>query len=184
MLLVRHGESEFNKAFKKNKVDPGIPDPALTPLGLKQMRRSGKYLKAGSVTKLFSSPYRRALESCTILNQHLNLTIVISSLIREQFGFSCDIGSTSDKLQEAWPLIDFADLPCTWWPDSPESDEDVKKRTLVFIEDVKTSPDFDSTLVVCHWGVIRALTGLSVGNGAIVKIPKSGEPSVVYSPDV
>ena len=30
MILIRHGESEFNVVFNKTRVDPGIPDPALT----------------------------------------------------------------------------------------------------------------------------------------------------------
>ena len=33
MILIRHGQSEFNLHFSATRIDPGIPDPKLTPLG-------------------------------------------------------------------------------------------------------------------------------------------------------
>ena len=39
MFIVRHGESQFNRAFKKNRRDPGIIDPELTTLGIQQIKK-------------------------------------------------------------------------------------------------------------------------------------------------
>jgi broad specificity phosphatase PhoE len=36
MFLLRHGQSYFNLHFSATRVDPGIGDPGLTPLGLTQ----------------------------------------------------------------------------------------------------------------------------------------------------
>ncbi len=36
MFLLRHGQSYFNLHFTRTRVDPGIEDPELTPLGLEQ----------------------------------------------------------------------------------------------------------------------------------------------------
>ena len=36
MILLRHGQSEFNLAFTQTRRDPGIKDPKLTPLGHEQ----------------------------------------------------------------------------------------------------------------------------------------------------
>jgi glucosyl-3-phosphoglycerate phosphatase len=36
MFLLRHGQSYFNQLFNATRVDPGIEDPELTPLGLEQ----------------------------------------------------------------------------------------------------------------------------------------------------
>lgn len=184
MFVVRHGESKFNKAFRETGVDPGIPDPPLTNIGIKQIQSSANYLLGSHVTKLLSSPYRRTLETSAILNQRFNLNIEINSLVREQFGFSCDIGSSRDALQKSWPFIDFSSLKQKWWPDKSESAEDVKNRTVPFFDALKTSPDFCSTLVISHWGVVRALAGISVGNGTIVKLSRLGAATIVHTPDL
>jgi len=36
MFLLRHGQSYFNLYFSETRVDPGIEDPELTPLGALQ----------------------------------------------------------------------------------------------------------------------------------------------------
>ena len=38
MILLRHGQSEFNAAFNATRVDPGIPDPRLTEEGKRQVQ--------------------------------------------------------------------------------------------------------------------------------------------------
>ena len=40
MILIRHGESEFNAAVNRTGKSPGIPDPKLTALGHQQARRT------------------------------------------------------------------------------------------------------------------------------------------------
>ena len=36
MMLIRHGQSEFNAGFGASRIDPGIADPSLTPEGTRQ----------------------------------------------------------------------------------------------------------------------------------------------------
>ena len=36
MILLRHGQSEWNLRFTEAREDPGIPDAPLTPLGREQ----------------------------------------------------------------------------------------------------------------------------------------------------
>ena len=36
MFLLRHGQSYFNLHFNRTRMDPGIEDPELTPLGVEQ----------------------------------------------------------------------------------------------------------------------------------------------------
>ena len=38
LVLLRHGQSEFNVHFAKTRIDPGIEDPALTEIGRAQAR--------------------------------------------------------------------------------------------------------------------------------------------------
>jgi broad specificity phosphatase PhoE len=44
MILLRHGQSEFNLHFTATKRDPGIPDPKLTGLGRDQAQRAAEAL--------------------------------------------------------------------------------------------------------------------------------------------
>ena len=37
MILLRHGQSEFNLHYTATRIDPGIEDPRLTPLGHAQV---------------------------------------------------------------------------------------------------------------------------------------------------
>ena len=110
MFIVRHGESQFNHAFKKSRRDPGIIDPELTTLGIQQIKNTAHFFYNKSIGKCISSPYRRAIQTTMELFDLKNTKLVISHLVGEQFGFSCDIGSSRSQLEQKWPLIDFADL--------------------------------------------------------------------------
>ena len=48
MILLRHGQSEFNVAFNATRVDPGIPDPRLTEEGRRQARAAAVALAAAA----------------------------------------------------------------------------------------------------------------------------------------
>ena len=56
MILLRHGQSEFNAAFNATRVDPGIPDPRLTEEGRRQARAAAVALAAFPVERLIASP--------------------------------------------------------------------------------------------------------------------------------
>jgi len=49
MILLRHGQSEFNLHFSATKRDPGIPDPVLTPLGHEQAEAAAEALAEGNI---------------------------------------------------------------------------------------------------------------------------------------
>jgi broad specificity phosphatase PhoE len=54
MILIRHGESEFNVIYKKTRVDPGIRDPKLTNLGYRQVNKAVGYLKDRTIEGIWS----------------------------------------------------------------------------------------------------------------------------------
>ena len=60
MILVRHGQSKFNELFTKTRKDPGIEDPSITSLGKEQIKGATRILNGRRITRLVSSPYRRA----------------------------------------------------------------------------------------------------------------------------
>ena len=56
MFIVRHGESQFNRAFKKNRQDPGIIDPELTTLGIQQIKKNGVILSQQKYKEVYIQP--------------------------------------------------------------------------------------------------------------------------------
>lgn len=170
MMFVRHAQSEWNRHFSETRVDPGIPDPALTELGRQQASGLIDQLRAHALTALIASPYKRTLETATIVAAALNLPVSINPLVRERCVFSCDIGSHPDALQAALPEIDFSGLDDGWWGEPPESEDAVIARCERFRADHGDLLARDDVAIISHWGFIRAFTGKEVENATIVHV--------------
>ena len=168
MILVRHGQSEFNVIFGATRKDPGIVDPKLTEEGWRQAEAAGQSLAGKGLSRIIASPYTRTLQTADIIADILGLPIVIDSLIREHAFFSCDIGTPRSILAQDWPQLDFASLPESWWPSDPETEEDVQLRCRRFHRKMAESHDWHEVLVVSHWGFIRGLTGHEAKNGEVL----------------
>jgi len=183
MKFVRHGQSEFNVRFAATGRDPGIEDAPLTELGKRQADAAGRRLKGAGFARIMVSPYTRALQTAHIINDHLGLPIAVEQTIREWGAFSCDIGSPPEVLAASWPHLDFSALAPVWWPRDEESHE-VDARAEQFWTDYGDHPERDGLLCVSHWGFIRALTGIGVGNCAIVQIDRRRQARLLHDPPV
>jgi broad specificity phosphatase PhoE len=178
MILIRHGQSEFNLHFTAHRVDPGIPDPQLTPLGRAQAEAAAETLAGARITRIIASPYTRAMQTAAPFARRLALPVTISPLVRERYHFVCDIGTPVSALRGQWPEHDFGDLPETWWPAETESEMATLDRAAAFHVAMAALPDHAETLVVTHWAFIRAMTGQSLGNGEWIVIePDEDFPS-------
>jgi len=178
MIIVRHGQSEFNAVYSITRIDPGIPDPKLTEQGRRQAREVAAALAPHGLKRILASPYTRALETAEILAEVLNLELQVEPMVREHCRFRCDIGSAASELARRWPAINFSRLPERWWPDLDESEEELATRSLDFRRSMAREADWAATAVVTHWGFIRALTGQRVPNAHLLRFdPHSGEAS-------
>jgi broad specificity phosphatase PhoE len=177
MFLLRHGQSYFNLHYTEHRVDPGIEDPALTPLGLAQAAAAAAALANVRIERLIISPYTRALQTAApILNVH-SVPVTIMQEVRERTAFSCDIGSSPDLLAQRFPQYDFLHLPARWWHDGIETAEQTIARADSFRAAMVARQDSATTLLVSHWAFILALTGVSVMNGEILEYdPSSAAP--------
>lgn len=186
MILVRHGQSEFNAAFSITRIDPGIPDPKLTALGQQQAAEAAEALRGAGVRRLISSPYRRTLETATIIADALGLDIAIEPLVRERAAFHCDIGTAPAALRELFPRYRFDHLDDPWWHDHiakgvAETEAELALRCEAFRAAMVEVPDWSDVAVVTHWGFIRALTGRPVANCEIVRVdPRLAQPSLPF----
>jgi broad specificity phosphatase PhoE len=177
MILIRHGQSEFNAVYSVQRVDPGIPDPRLTELGRAQAAEAAAALAGQDVRRLIASPYTRALETAEIIAERLGLPIEIDPLVRERAAFACDIGSAPADLQLRFPALRFDHLDHPWWHDhvglgTPETEQALLVRCESFRQRMAPEPHWDHVCVVTHWGFIRGLTGQTVPNCTMVRVAR------------
>jgi broad specificity phosphatase PhoE len=168
MILLRHGQSEFNLHFTATRRDPGIADPKLTELGQQQAEAAAEALaagEAGRIGRILCSPYTRALQTAAPLARRLNLPVIVTPTVRERYAFSCDIGSPCTALGLAWPHLDFSHLEEVWWPPVEEPDDQIEARAALFRGEMAALPDWQDTVVVSLWGFFLAMTGERVYYG-------------------
>jgi broad specificity phosphatase PhoE len=170
MILVRHAESEWNRHFSRTRIDPGIPDPPLTRAGRRQAAQLAEQLVESDIHRLVASPYRRALETATIIAEALALPISVEPLVRERCVFSCDEGTSPKQLAALWPDLDFAHLEEQWWGVPAETEVSLDQRCAAFRAKTDPLPDRWHVAVITHWGVIRAMTGQELTNGACIRL--------------
>jgi len=165
MILLRHGQSEFNLHFTATKRDPGIVDAPLTELGHAQAEAAAEELAGAGIRRIIASPYTRALQTAAPLARRLGLPVQVTPAVRERYKFACDIGTPRTQLERTWPSHDFSAIDEVWWPDQEEDAEQVTHRARDFRSTMAALPDWSDTLVISHWGFILSMTGQSVMNG-------------------
>ena len=170
MLLIRHGQSEFNVVYSVTRRDPGIRDPLLTATGRAQAREAAAALADQGLARLIASPYTRALETAEIIADILGLPVAVDARVGERAAFACDVGSPSAQLRARWPHLTLDHLDEMWWPALEESEAALDHRREKFRSAMATAADWVHAGVVTHWGFIRSLTGLTVPNGAVLRV--------------
>lgn len=164
MILLRHGQSEFNLHFAATRKDPGIIDPRLTELGHAQAVAAAEAIRPEGIRRIITSPYSRALQTAAVAARILEVPVLINPIVRERYAFACDVGSPVSTLRHAWPDYDFSGLEDVWWPAIEEPAESVVNRAALFRAEIAELPTWSDTLVVSHWGFILCMTGRSAVN--------------------
>jgi broad specificity phosphatase PhoE len=185
VILSRHGQTEFNRVFSITRQDPAVRDPYLTEQGRRQAQAVARVLPSFNLGRLITNPYARALETAGIIARHLSVPITVEPLIAERFSFICDIGSPLAASRTEWPDVPFDPLPDPWWTQAEETEEMIWQRSRGFRRQIAGEPS-SQIGVVTHWGFIRALTGLKVPNGAVLRIDPTRpdrEPELLFVPD-
>jgi broad specificity phosphatase PhoE len=184
MFLLRHGQSYFNLHFNSTRMDPGIEDPELTPLGLEQAVAAADALAGVALTRIIVSPYTRALQTAQPFLALHKAPVDIMHEVRERAAYVCDVGSAPALLAARFPQHGFAHLPARWWNSSVETLAETTARADAFRTLVAARSDRATTLLISHWAFILALTGRSVCNGEVLEYdPAQGAPkSIVWPP--
>ena len=174
MILLRHGQSEWNLRFTEAREDPGIPDAPLTPLGQEQADAAAAALAGEGIRRILASPYTRALQTAAPIARALGLPVQVHLTVRERYHFSCDIGTARSEMAQSWPEHDFSHLDEVWWPAVEEPDHQIEARAGRFRAEMAALEDWRHTVVVSHWGFILATTGERVMNGEWLRCDPTG----------
>lgn len=153
LLLVRHGESEWNAAGRWQ----GQADPPLTALGRAQAKAAATSIAALHANTAFvevrASDLDRAHTTASVIAAHLGLPDpIVETGLRERFAGPWQ-GLTRDEIEAQWPGA----IAARRWPDGYESDESIVARLFPVLARLAEEQPGEAIVAVAHGGLIRAL---------------------------
>ncbi|RMF94304.1 MAG: histidine phosphatase family protein [Nitrospinota bacterium] len=172
LYLIRHAQSG-NNANPAQRVE----DPSLTRLGHQQAARVAERFTSAGITRLFTSPFRRALETTAYLRQATGLTPEIWIDLHEQGGVmrgtdpatyvGC-AGMTRDEIRAEFPgyVIPAEIDERGWWKGKPfEGLEAAQTRAERVVQQTiaRFARSQERVIFVSHGTFIRLLLGAFIG---------------------
>ena len=113
--LIRHGQSTFNALFDLTPVDPLHFDARLSPKGIRQVEAARQTLSSLHVDLIAVSPLTRAIETAVGIFSSVATSMIVTDLLRERLGNSCDVGRPPAELAAEFPMLSFDHLDDPWW---------------------------------------------------------------------
>ncbi|NCX30949.1 MAG: histidine phosphatase family protein [Actinobacteria bacterium] len=149
VLMVRHGESEWNVLGKWQ----GRADIALTEAGREQARAAADYVRTTAlpVTRVLASTLRRAHETAEIIAERLGLAAVMTDERLVETDVGPWEGLRADEIEAGWPRY----LRDRKTPPGFEPPDQVFARATQAIREAALVGEH--TLIVSHSGVIRTV---------------------------
>ncbi|HLW70792.1 MAG TPA: histidine phosphatase family protein [Candidatus Binataceae bacterium] len=160
-IMVRHGESEGNR----DRHFTLTTETPLTDRGRQQAREAGRRIALRfRPERIVSSPFARARQTSEIIAEELQLPIEIVHDLHER-DLGCLKGQSYDSLREMVrtdPNYDPAN-GWAWKPDGGESYEDVRRRVMVAMADLRERYAAREIVIVSHGGVMLSVWADLVG---------------------
>ena len=156
LLLVRHGQSEWNAA---GRMQGQTAHPRLTELGHRQAASAARELAAAEPGALLSSDLRRAVETAEHCARATGLTVRTTPALREQ-SYGVLEGRPS---RELWDVVDWTDPH--WSAEDGESLAQLHARVGTYLELLRADPPAEVVALVTHGDTIRAAQAAVAGAG-------------------
>lgn len=160
MLLVRHGESEWNALGRWQ----GQADPPLSDLGRRQAKAAGTAL--GAVDVVAASDLARAMVTAEVISAELGVgPVLVDARFRERDAGAWS-GLTRSEIHRDWPgylpddpVLRGGPEPTTFHrPPGWEPDEHLLARALAGLHDVvERIGEAGEAIVVTHGGLVYAI---------------------------
>jgi len=152
LILVRHGETEENKADIMQGWLPG----KLTSLGIKQAQQLAERLKWLKIEVAYSSDLARCVDTAKeILKFHLHTKLILDKRLREVGHGKWDGRKHSE--------LDWSSLPGEKWNNRApggESFEEVLVRVKDCYREILKKGGQKTVLIVSHGGIMKLLQGI------------------------
>lgn len=146
VIYIRHGESVRNveKVFAGGK-----DNTPLTANGKKQAKNAGRLLKSENITKIFSSPLSRTIETATIIAGEVGFDV--SQIQTDARLIEYDIGAGNGKSMEGMTAAQMVSF------DEAEDPQKFKERIVAILSELNSYANDEVILVVAHGGVGRMI---------------------------
>lgn len=140
LFLIRHGQSQNNALPESQRVE----DPGLTEIGHEQAKRLGEWISVLGLTKLVTSPFRRALQTTEPIRRATGLVPEVRTELHEQGG--CYRGHTVEntvgrpgltraEIEQEFEGFGVADDIDGWWKSKPYEDfATARRRALELLQ--------------------------------------------------
>ena len=155
LILVRHGETDWNKEQRVMGPNP-IP---LNKTGREQAMKTAEWLSTLSFKVIYSSPYRRALETAEIIAKKQKKISVIPTPEVREVGYGDWVEMTFEEIEEKYPKYfkHYREKPSTVEIPGGEKGMEIFSRVKFFLESLRQKHDGENVLVVSHADVIKAM---------------------------
>ena len=156
VLLVRHGQSEWNAAGLLQGQTAHVP---LTGLGHVQAAEAARELAARQPGVLIASDLRRAVQTAEHCARATGLPVRTTPALREQ-GYGVLEGRPS---RELWDVVDWSDPH--WAAPGGESLAELHARVGAYLKVLCAEPQAEVVALVTHGDTIRAAQAVAAGLG-------------------
>lgn len=166
ILLVRHGQTEWNAGSQSGEHFRGRIDIGLNALGVSQAQAVARCLGALQVEAIYSSPLQRAIETARPLGQRLALDIQpCDGLLDIDYGEWA--GHSQLEVAARWPE------PYSWWRTAPQLVQipggeclaDVHRRAQQGMSGILQKHGDGTVVLVSHQAVNKVLICSWLGLG-------------------
>lgn len=162
LYITRHGKTVWNVESRFQ----GVQDSSLVESGVRDANDLHNHLIDIPFVKVYTSPLGRAIQTTEIVFKNRDINIEIEPRISEMNFGVFEGMKTQDIFKEYGELYDnLWNHPeqFTHCPGGGETFEDVKKRIVSFVNDLKQYDDNDNVFIVTHGMFFICLLGYFLG---------------------
>lgn len=155
LILVRHGETEWNR---ENRIQGYLADSPLTETGRKQALALAGRLAHEGVDLLYSSDAGRARQTATPIEAATRLRVVIDAELRER-NYGIFEGRTYAEIESEFPQ-DFEKMRARdphYAAPGGESAVQFRERVVAAVERIAAGASGRRVVVVTHGGVLGVM---------------------------
>jgi len=159
-FLLRHGQTDFNArnliagAVEERKENP----PHLNGVGEEQVKRAAESLVSESLDVIYSSPFRRTMQTAKIVSKRIGVDVKIDNRLRE-----VDVGAFVGRTLADWEKYFEGKDALVEGPPGGESLNDVLARVKEFLDDINHKYRNKNILIVGHGDPLWMMQSIFLG---------------------